>query len=71
MGRRVADGRAVLMADVPFDVDALRDNARSFSSPPSETAELERQWRALIADQVAAADEIDRLTALLRDVSHD
>lgn len=50
----------------PFDVDALRDNAEAFGSPPTDAAELERQWRALIADQLAAADQIELLTFALR-----
>ncbi len=50
----------------PFDVDALRDNAECYPSPPLDPVELNRVWAALIADQIAAADHIDLLTYALR-----
>ncbi len=50
----------------PFDVDALRDNADNFATPPADPGDLERQWRALIQDQIAAADYIDILLYALK-----
>lgn len=53
----------------PFDVDALRDNAQNYTTPPTDPQELERVWRALIQDQLAAADHIDLCLFALRGVA--
>lgn len=44
-----------------FDTAALRDDAVYAPVPPADPAELARVWAALLADLVAAADEIERL----------
>lgn len=44
-----------------FDVDALRQVADMYPTPPADPVELERQWRTLIADLQAAADQIEIL----------
>lgn len=48
-----------------FDVDALRQVADMYPTPPADPAELERQWRTLVQDLQAAADRIDELTFVL------
>ncbi len=48
------------MIAVPaFDVEALRQVADMFPTPPADPVELERQWRALVQDLQAAADHIE------------
>lgn len=48
-----------------FDVAALRDNAENFATPPADPVELDRQWRALIEDHLAAANHIEALELAL------
>lgn len=44
-----------------FDVDRLRQIADMYPSPPADPVVLDRQWRQLVADLLAAADHIETL----------